>query len=455
MSSDLTQGTIWKKLLLFAIPLLLSSLVQQLYNTVDLIFVGNYLGKAESSAIGASSLLITCLVVFFSGISVGSGIVTAQIFGSGDRLKLKKSIHNALALSMMGGVILMIAGYFMAPIFLVLLKTPKVLHADAVSYLRIYFLSFIFVTTYNIGAGVLWALGDSKSPLFAQFTGGLVNVAMDAVFVVLFENGINGVAWATLFSQSVAAFYVVYRLTRLDCRYALCLKDIRFDKDILFKALRIGLPSGTQSLVITLSNVMVQYQINSLGVDAIAAFTAYFKVELVIYLPIVAFGQAVMTFSGQNTGAGDYMRVRKGTGICLLMAISLTAISSAFALYFGRQLFRAFTTEPEVIELGLQIIQVSFPFYFIYVVLQLLGDSIRGSGKANPPMLIILVNICIIRTVLLFILVPRYQNIQSVAVTYPLTWLLTAIIMTIYYLHYHKGLRYKNRAVAEGTESTA
>ena len=319
-----------------------------------------------------------------------------------------------------------------------LTNTPLELQENAVCYLRIYFLSFVSVVTYNICAGVLRALGDSKSPLYAQLFGGVLNVAMDALFIAVFENGINGVAWATLISQTSAAIFVVYRLTRLDDDCALRFRDIRFHKEILKKVLCIGIPAGTQSLLITLSNVMAQYQINSLGVDEIAAFTAYFKVELVLYLPIVAFGQAIMTFSGQNAGAGDFNRVRKGTRVCLAMGIVLTAGSSVLALAFGPQLFRAFIKEPEVIELGLQIIGVSFPFYFVYVILQVLGDSLRGSGKAQPPMYIVMANICVVRTILLFLIVPSYPDVRSVALTYPITWALTALCMAIYYLCFHK-----------------
>ena len=441
MTKNLTEGSIWKSLLLFTLPLLASSLIQQLYNTVDLIYVGRYVGKAASSAIGASSLLVTCLVGFFGGLSVGSGIVIAQIFGAGRIDRLKKAIHTAFALSLVGGVILMAAGYVLAPTFLALIRTPQELQKSAVGYLQIYFFSLLSVVTYSLCTGVLRALGDSKTPLYAQLIGGLANVAMDALFVLIFKGGIIGVAWATLISQSLAAVLVVYRLTKLNSAYALRFKEIRFDKEILCGILKNGIPAGAQSLVITLSNVMVQYHINALGVDTIAAFTNYFKVELVIYLPIVAFGQAIMIFTAQNTGAGSFSRARKGTRICLLMCVGLTVVLSAIAICFGSQLFDVFTKETEVIALGLKIITVSFPFYFIYSVLQVLGDSIRGCGKTTPPMLIIMLNICVIRTILLFILVPRYHTIQSVAVTYPITWALTALGMAAYYLYFYRKQR--------------
>ncbi len=453
MTNDLTKGTIWKKLIIFAIPLLLSSLVQQLYNTVDLIYVGNLLGKNQSSAVGTSSLLITCLVGFFGGMSVGSGVVVSQAFGSKDRAKLRRAVHNTLALSIWGGLLLTVIGWFVAPLYLTLVRTPDEIAPEALTYLRIYFLSFVSIMSYNICSGALRALGDSKNPLIAQAIGGVVNVGMDALFLAVFEDGVAGVAWATLISQTVAAGYVVWRLTKLEGDIALKLKDVRIDKPILKEVLAMGVPAGAQSLLITLSNVMAQYQINGLDVDAIAAFTAYFKVELILYLPIVAFGQATMTFVGQNMGAGNLRRVRIGTRTCLIIAACVTAICSMPALAFGAQLFRIFNKEPEVIALGVQIIGVTFPFYFIYNVLQILGDSIRGTGKTQPPMLIVMINLCIIRTILLFILVPRYPDVRTVALTYPITWATTGASMAVYYLCRHKKLKQASQKQAQMEES--
>lgn len=438
---DLTKGNIGKKLILFAIPMLLSSLVQQLYNTVDLIYAGNFLGKSASAAIGASSLLITCLVGFFGGMSVGSGVVVSHIYGAKDTEKLRKAVHNAVALCLAGGVLFMVLGMLFASVYLRLVNTPAELHASAVVYLRIYMLSFPALFLYNIGSGVLRALGDSRSPLAAQFVGGFVNVVADYIFIRVFEDGISGVAWATIISQSVAAAITLYNLSRLPDPYRLHGKQIGFEPSILKEVIRIGVPAGFQSLVITLSNVIAQYFINSFGEDSIAAFTAYFKVELIIYLPIVAFGQAIMAFSGQCKGAEDDKRIRKGTGICLVISMLVAGLTSAAALQGGVALFRIFNKETAVIETGLSIIRVTFPFYPIYCILQVVGDSLRGCGRVKQPMLIVMTNICIIRTLLLCVLVPRTGSLQGVAVTYPVTWALTALCMTGYYILYHRQVR--------------
>jgi putative MATE family efflux protein len=435
MINDLTQGIIWKKISLFAIPFLLSSLFQHLYNTVDLLYAGNMLGKSVFSAIGISSLLITCLVGFFGGLSVGSSVVVSHMYGSRDPAKIKSAIQNAVAISFLGGILLMVMGTILAPYYLKFINTPETFLSMAVGYLRIYFLSFVSILAYNIGSGVLRALGDSRTPLYAQIIGGVMNVLMDALFIIIFDAGIYGLAWATLISQTVAAVLILYRLTILDGGYALCFRKIGFDRKILKKIIGIGFPAGAQSLVITLSNVIAQYQINSLGEDAIAAFTAYFKVELIIYLPIVALGQTIMIFVGQNIGAHNFKRVKLGVKQCLMMGMILTATLSAFAIFSGPLLFRAFAKENAVIDLGLRIIRVTFPFYIMYVILQVLGDSIRGIGNSRPPMVIVMINICIIRTFLLFLIVPRLPNVRGVAMTYPITWALTAASMAIYCLY--------------------
>jgi len=433
-NNSLTEGVIWKKLLLFALPLLGSSFIQQLYNTVDLIYVGNFLGKEAAAAVGASTLFVTCLVGFFSGMSVGSSVVTAYVFGSGNKGELKKVIHTTVGLAFICGLIMMVMGLVGAPYFLELINTPDEIMGLALSYVRVYFISIIAVVTYNMASGIIRALGDSKTTMYIQLIGGLVNVVMDGVFIFIFKNGVIGVALATLFSQSVAAGLALIYLMRLEPESRLELKKIRIEGRYLKNILKVGVPSGLQALVITISNVFVQFHVNSLGVDAIAAFTAYFKVELLIYLPILAFGQAISTFTSQNLGANQYERVKKGTRVCLAMGIGITVVMSTLVLAFGHQAFSVINSDPGMLDLGVQIISVTVPFYFIYLILEVLGGTIRGAGKAVPPMVIILTNICVLRTVLLFMIMASNQSITGIAMTYPITWASTALGMAIYYI---------------------
>ena len=435
---DLTTGPINKKLILFALPLLAGSLVQQLYNTVDLIFVGSFIDKSASAAVGASSLLITCLLGVFGGMGVGSGVVISQIYGNGDRKRLSQAVHNTAGLILISGFGMMVLGYILAPVYLRLVRTPEHILEASAGYLRIYFLSFLSIVLYNFGSGIIRALGDSRTPLYAQLAGGLMNVGMDYLFIRVLNQGINGVAWATLISQTVSAGFIFYSLVTLDPQYALRPSRLAFNRGMMKETLAIGIPAGIQSLVITLSNVIVQYHINSFGEDAIAAFTAYFKVELLIYLPITALGQTIMTFTGQNAGAGNWKRVRRGTRNCVWMSMGLAAFTAMLCIPFGRGLFHIFNKEASVIELGQQIIQVTFPFYFLYPMLQIFGDSMRGVGRSKVPMLIVLFNVCVIRTVLLFLIVPGHPVVRSVAAVYPVTWLLAGIGMFLYYSWFHR-----------------
>ena len=430
-NGDLTTGSIWRKLSLFALPLLLSSLVQQLYNTVDLIFAGNLIDANASAAIGMSGMLITCLVGFFGGMAVGAGVLAARAWGSHDYRKLDATVHSTAALCCAGSVLLLILGELITPAYLRLVRTPEAILGMASAYLRIYFISMPAIVFYNLCSGLLRALGDSRSTLAAQAVGGLMNVAADWLFIARLRLGVAGAAWATLISQTFSAAYVVWRLTRLEGPHALRFGRVRFDREVLYETVKVGVPAGVQALVITLSNVMAQYHINSLGESAIAAFTAYFKVELIVYYPIVALGQAMMTFAGQNLGAGQPDRVRRGLRECLMLSAGGAVLLSALGLLCGRLLFRAFFSDEAAIGLGLRILHTTFPFYFLYCFLQIPGDAMRGVGESRLPMLIVTANMCLVRTALLFLIVPRYPDVRGVAMCYPITWAITGICMML------------------------
>ncbi|GAU78846.1 MATE family efflux transporter [Fusibacter sp. 3D3] len=431
---NMTEGVIWKEILLFALPLLGTSFIQQLYNTVDLIFVGNVLGKEATAAVGASTLFVTCLVGFFSGLSIGSGVVASQVFGGGDNKELQKVIHSAIVISLICGGLIMGIGLAFSRFFLKWVNTPYEIRPIAIQYMRVFFVSSIPLITYNMGAGIIRALGNARAPMYIQLIGGIMNVVMNALFLLVFKLGVTGVAMATLFSQSLAAILVLSYLRKQSEMFEFTFKKLRLHIEYFYKILKIGVPVGLQALVITLSNVFVQYNVNQLGIDALAAFTAYFKVELLIYLPIIAFGQAITTFSSQNIGAKVFNRVKEGTFICMLMGLGVTVVLSGVVLLWGRQLFGLINRDLAVLDLGVKIISRTVPFYWLYLIIEVLGGSIRGGAKTFPPMLIILSNICVLRTVLLYILTVNYKGIESIAVTYPITWASTALFMLGYYL---------------------
>jgi len=432
-NKGLTEGVIWKQLLLFALPLLGSSFIQQLYNTVDLLFAGNMIGKEATAAVGASSLLINCIVGFFTGLSVGTSVVVSQSVGADDPKRTDQTIHTAMGISLIFGILLMIIGILSARQVLVWMKTPSDLLPLAVSYVQIYFLSLLPLVIYNMNAGIIRAIGDSKTPMLIQLAGGITNVVMDYISIRFWNLGVEGIAWASMFSQGLSAILSVIYLMKGSGIYRLKWKKVRISKNIFSAILRIGIPAGLQSLVITLSNIFVQSKINGFGVDVIAAFSVYFKLELLIYLPIVAFGQAITTFTGQNIGAGKLDRVKKGVNICIAMGIGFVICIALLSNIFGSSLFWCFNREPEVISCGLRIIRISFPLYWLYAILEVLADAVRGAGKSLPPMLIIFASICVFRTILLSLFTQIWGSLESVVAVYPSAWVAASLCLVLYW----------------------
>ncbi len=439
--SDLTMGPIGRKLMLFALPLLGSSLIQQLYNTVDIFFVGNFVSDSNAmSAVGASALIVSLLVGFFTGMSVGAGVVVSLFYGEHDDKKLSQAVHTAIMIGLIGGIVLTIVGVIASPLLLQWMNTPPEILDMAVTYLRIYFLSLLSLLLYDMGVGILRAVGDSKRPLLYLAVGGVLNVLLDLIFVWLFQWGVTGVAVATLISQTVPAVLVMVHLLRVKQPYRIMVKKLRLHKEMVRRIFRVGIPAGVQSIVITLSNMVVQYHINSFGPDAIAAFTAYFKVELLLYLPIVSFGQAVTTFTGQNVGAGQYQRVQKGVRLGLLLGVLFTGCMATVVTLFGRQIYGCFTGDAAVIDKGMEVLLFTAPMYFLYVFLEVFSGAVRGSGSSAVPMVIVIANMCVLRVVLLTVLVPLWNTISAVAICYPITWFTTSFCLGIYYF---KGRLYQ------------
>lgn len=439
----LINGSISKALIWFALPLLGSSLIQLLYNAVDLIFIGNYVGKNASAAVGAGSLLLTCLVGFVTGISVGAGVVVSQYYGAKDYKSLQDSVHTAVTLSMIGGVILTIAGLFLAPFILRWLRVPQEIFELSVSYIRIYFISILPMIFYNMGSAILRAYGDSKRPFIYLASGAVLNVVLDWLFVVVFSWGVEGASWATTISQTLSAVFIVIHLFSTKREYRIYLKKLRIHKNQMIRIVKLGVPAGIQSSLLTISNMVVQFCINGFGQDAMAAFTAYFKVENFMYLPILAFGQAMTSFVGQNIGAGQFIRVKKGVKIGLFWGMSCTVIISTIVLVSRYYLFRMFNSEPEVIQCGIQVLLMTAPVYFIYVAIEVLSGTVQGAGASFIPMIISISNLCVLRVILLAIVVPLWNSVQAIAIVYPITWAATAFSLFIYY----KCFRWRNTVI--------
>lgn len=443
---DMTSGGILLPLIRFVIPLIGSSIFQQLYSTVDFMFVGNLMSKTSAAAVGASSTLINITVGLFSGISVGTSVVAAHAVGSMDTDKGERVLHTSVMFGIIGGIAIMLGGMIFAPQILTVLRTPEEIMSEAVLYIRIYLVSVPMLVFYNMISGGLRAAGDSKTPFTVMAVCGFLNVALDAVFIVVIPLGVAGVAISTALTQSMSALLIGVKAASKEQILRFSFRKLHIDGKILANVLRIGLPAGIQTIIITFSNVMVQYYINGFGETAVAAFAAYYKVENLIYLPIMAFGQAATTFAGQNEGAKQYRRIRKGTIITTTIGC-ITVAGIAFAILIApRTVFTWFINDNDVVTEALKIALVTFPLYWIYPILEVMGGSVRGMGYAVSSMAVIISCMCVIRVSLLALFSASYHTIESLAAVYPITWGCAAVLFTALFIIIiqHKIEKYPN-----------
>lgn len=438
-SHTLTKGSVGKGILLFALPLLGSSLIQQLYSTVDLIFVGQLLGTKASAAIGASGLIVTCMIGFFNGMAVGTNVFAARHYGARRFEQLKKLIQTIFWTGIIGGFFLTVIGLVLSPVFLTWMGTPESIFPLAVRYLRIYMASMISVVSYNLLSGVLRALGDSRTPMLYQFFGGIINVFADFIFLYVFHMGVEGTAFATLFSQTFAAIGVMIHLYRLKKPYALRIRFSDCSLKEFTDILKVGVPAGVQSIIITLSNIIIQSQINTLGVTSVASFTVYFRVELIIYLPIVALGQAVVSFVGQNYGASNWERIKKGNRLCIFGGSLITFAACILLIIAMPVILNVFTKDAAVAAQTLEIVKVTFPFYFFYTVLECFSSNLRGFGKAFLPMIVTVISFCGFRIIALFALMAKNPSPDKVALSYPISWGIAAAAMAMLYVRNNRN----------------
>lgn len=432
--NGITEGVIWKQLLLFFFPILIGTFFQQLYNTVDTIIVGQFVGTEALAAVGTTGTVINLLVGFFVGVASGATVIISQYFGANDRENLSKSVHTSMALAVAGGVVIMVIGIVTARPTMLAMGVPDDIMDDAVLYMNVYYLGIIGNLIYNIGTGVLRAIGDSRMPLYVLIVCCLANVVLDLLFVVVFHWGVFGVAFATVLSQLISAVLLMIRLMGAQEAYRVELRKIRFHKDILKNVVRIGLPAGLQSVMYSFSNILIQASINSFGTTAIAAWAAIGKIDGFIWMVMNAFGIAVTTFAGQNFGARQYDRMKRCTRVGLGMCLGTIIALSALLFIFRYQLLMFFTGDAEVVNIGAQFCLVLAPSYFTFVFIEILSGAIRGAGEALQPMLITCIGVCGLRVVWILLVVPYWHTMQMVAMNYPVSWVITAVTFVIYYL---------------------
>jgi putative efflux protein, MATE family len=435
--NKITEGIIWKQILIFFFPLLLGTFFQQLYNTMDAIVVGRFVGKEALSAVGGTTgSLIYMFVGFFVGLSSGATVIISQYYGAKNEKEVGKAVHTAIELALVGGAVITVVGILGAPTALSLMGVPEDIMPYSLTFIRVYFLGMTANLVYNMGAGILRAIGDSVRPLYFLVVSCFINIGLDLLFVTVFHLGVLGAALATVIAQIISAVLVCIALMRTDQCYRLSLRKIRFHKTILYRIIRIGLPAGFQSLMYTFSNIIIQSNINSFGTDTIAAWTAYGKIDGLFWMTMGSFGIAVTTFVGQNYGAGKYDRVHKGIRISFFMTL-LAALSLSISFYLGgSSILWLFTTNKDVIAIGTKILRFLVPTYITYISVEILSGALRGMGNSLIPMIICLLGICALRVLWIFVAVPIRPEIKTVIFSYPLTWAVTSVLFFFYYIYY-------------------
>ena len=432
--NGITEGIIWKQLLFFFFPILIGTFFQQLYNTIDAIIVGQYVGKEALAAVGSTGNLINLLVGFFVGLSSGATVIIAQLFGAKDNDGVSKAVHTSIALSIVGGAIIMGIGIIFAPSCLKAMGVPSDIMHYAVEYTRIYFIGMIASLIYNMGSGILRAIGDSKRPLYFLIISCIVNIILDALFVIVFKMEVVGVGVATVISQIVSALLTLAVLMRTSQAYKVYWRKIGFHKEVLHNIVRIGLPAGVQSMMYSISNIIIQSNINAFGTDTMAAWTTYGKIDSLFWMAMGAFGVSITTFVGQNFGAKKFDRVKKSVVVSLKMAMGVSIALSVILFFFGGTFSQLFTNDAAVINKSSEIIRFLTPFYFTYVCVEILSGAIRGTGESLKPMILTCLGICVLRVAWILVIVPIFPSFTMVTVSYPVTWSATSILFIIYYV---------------------
>lgn len=435
---DVTEGVIWKQLLAFFFPLWFGTFFQQLYNTVDTVVVGRFVGKAALAAVGCTGTVVNLTVGIFTGISSGAVVVIAQQFGARRPERVHKGVHTAMLLGVLLGGVFMVIGFLAAPWILRTMGTTSETLADAQLYLRIYFLGMIPNVVYNMGTGVFRAIGDSRRPLYFLMAASLCNIVLDLILVLGFQLGVLGVAAATVTSQLLSAVLVVLALLRADGQpYQLFPRQACLEGQSLKAILRLGVPAALQSVMYNISNIVIQAAINSFGTDSVAAWTAYGKIDVIFWMSISSMGLAITTFAGQNFGAGKLDRLKQGVRVSIWMSMGFAIVLSAVMTVFARPILSIFTQDSDVLSIGVAMVVFLAPCFFTYVPVELLAGAIRGAGKSLAPTLITLFGVCALRLIWLLAVVPFHKTLPMIELSYPITWTVTSVGLLIYYWRGH------------------
>ncbi|MBQ8716962.1 MAG: MATE family efflux transporter, partial [Clostridia bacterium] len=420
---NMTEGSIIRHLLVFALPLLVGNLFQQLYNTVDTWVLGNYVGDEAYAGVGSVGPIINTLIGFFTGLSSGAGAVISQYYGAKRDDKVHDTVHTAIVMTLILGIVFTAVGWLITPFMLRMMNTPENVFDESLSYLRIYFSGMIGLMLYNIGAGILRAVGDSRRPFYFLVVSALTNTALDLLFVVAFDMGVEGVAYATILAQGISALLVMLTLMRSKSCIRLTPSHLRIHWDMLSKIVKVGIPAALQMMVTSFSNVFVQSYINFFGDDCMGGWTSYAKIDQLLFLPMQSLALASTTFVAQNLGCKQTQRARRGAFTALMLAFGCTAVLLLPVLLFAPHLVRFFNDKPEVIEYGVMLLRYISPFYLLCCINQIYAGALRGSGNSRAPMIIMLASFVVFRQAYLYIMANYISNeIIPIAMSYPAGW---------------------------------
>ena len=424
-------GDIRKKILLFALPIFLGNLFQQLYNAADSIIVGNFISSSALAAVSSAGNLIFLVIGFFNGISVGAGVVIAHYIGARNAKSTEEAVHTTVALGIVSSIILTAVGTLLAPVMLRLMNTPPEVLPQSITYFRIYFAGSFGFVMYNTFVGILQASGDSRHPLIYLAIASAVNVVLDLLLIAGLHMGVGAAAFATAVSQLLSAFLAMTKLLRTDADYRLVLTKIRFRKHLLKKVLQYGLPTGLSNSVMALSNVVIQSYINAYGAKAVAGIGAYIKIEGFAFIPITGFAMAMTTFIGQNLGAGEYGRAKKGTYFGITCALAASEVIGLVLFRFAPQLIAFFDSDPEVIAFGTMRARYVTLFFFLCAFTHVGSAVLRGYGRPVASMCVFLLCWCVVRVVILAVAERFAHTIRTTFIVYPVTWTLSSTVILI------------------------
>ncbi len=431
----MTEGNIWERIIKFALPLMLGYLFQQFYTAVDSIVVGNFVSKQALAAVGTTTPIINMLIGFFTGLSSGASVVIARNFGAQNEKKVQDSVHTAIAMIFVLSIFATVIGVSMVPYMLEFMKTPDDVFGESKTYLTIYFSGVASLMIYNMGAAILRAVGDSKRPLYFLVASSFVNIVFDLIFVVGFNMGVAGAAYATVLSQIISAVLVMMTLTKSSGMFRLHWDRIKMHSYVMREILHIGFPTALQQSITSFSNVFVQSYINSFGSSAMAAWSAYIKIDHFAIIPLDSISMSITTFVGQNLGVYNVKRAEKGTKYAVIMAVAATAAISAPILIFAPHFIALFNKEAEVIEYGVFLLRFMTPFYSLVAMNSVLSGALCGSGETRMPTAIRLFSFVVFRQIYLFFVTQYTDSFTAVALGYPLGWMISAILGTIYYMY--------------------